>query len=234
MAKDTFCKQCLCLPLFSHTLGIIIGTKKEKKKIAHQHHSFQREEVSFSTLFPLKVWWNIGNFLHNFFKGPLMSFQLFLFWDKPTDSWILQHLSVGVSIIYAYLPAAIPLEWEWSFKMKYSMYYSWKEEFSILPFVIEVIQPLGFTWSPCRDTRVTPSHFIFCADSQDRSSNIDIKLCLGSWLRVPHDVNFWPSTFWPAVTATKIHNSVPLLSRGSAPHHWSSSGTPCFCHRLLE
>lgn len=60
--------------------------------------------------------------------------------------------------------------------MKYSVYYSWKEEFSILFSVIEVIQPLGFTWSPYRDTRVTPSHFIFCADSQDRSSNIDIKL----------------------------------------------------------
>lgn len=63
--------------------------------------------------------------------------------------------------------------------MKYSMYYSRKEEFSTLSSVIEVIQPLGFTWSPHRDPRVTLSHFIFCADSQDRSSNIDIKLCLG-------------------------------------------------------
>lgn len=63
--------------------------------------------------------------------------------------------------------------------MKYSMYYSRKEEFSILFSVIEVIQPLGFTWSPYRDTRVTPSRFIFCADSQDRSSNIDIQLRLG-------------------------------------------------------
>lgn len=60
--------------------------------------------------------------------------------------------------------------------MKYNVYYSWKEEFSILSSVIEVIQPVGFTWSPYCDTHVTQSYFIFCADSQDLGYNIDIKL----------------------------------------------------------
>lgn len=75
----------------------------------------------------------------------------------------------------------------------------WKEGFSILSSVIEVIQPLEFTWSPYYDTRLTQSYFIFCVDSQDLGYNIDIKLCLGAWLRVAHNVNFWPSTFWPRV-----------------------------------
>lgn len=94
--------------------------------------------------------------------------------------------------------------------MKNNAYYSWKEEFSILSSVIEVIQPAEFTWSPYCDTHVTQSYFIFCADSQDLGYNIDIKLCLGEWLRVVQNVNFWPSTFWPAVVTpltTKIYKS---------------------------
>lgn len=138
-----------------------------------------------------------------FLKDPLMRTEFFppLWKNHRLFGSPQRKVLVFVPVIYAYLPAASLSEWEWYFKMKYSMYYSWKEEFSILSSVIEVIQPPGFTWSPYGDARVTPSHFIFCADSQDRSSNIDIKLCLGRWLRVLHNVNFWPSTFWPAVVA---------------------------------
>lgn len=74
-----------------------------------------------------------------------------------------------------------------------------KRNFYPLLSVIEVIQPLEFTWSPYCDARLTQSYFIFCVDSQDLGYNIDIKLCLGAWRRVVQNVNFWPSTFWPEV-----------------------------------
>lgn len=45
-AKNTLCKKCLWLPLFSHMLGIIMGAKKEKKTQANQSHCFQIKEVS--------------------------------------------------------------------------------------------------------------------------------------------------------------------------------------------
>lgn len=88
---------CVC-PCFHTLFRDHYRYQQGKKKLAHQHHSFQREEVSFSILFPLKVWWNIGNFLHNFLKVHwVFSFfilrQTHRFLDSPASKcWCFNNL----------------------------------------------------------------------------------------------------------------------------------------------
>lgn len=52
IAKTTFCKKSLCLPLFSHTLGIIICTKK--KTTSQLKSPFSNKESFLPILLPLK------------------------------------------------------------------------------------------------------------------------------------------------------------------------------------
>ena len=79
-AKNTFCEECLCLPLSSHTFGTIVRMKK-KKKLANQNNNFQIKEVSCAVLLPLKVRWNIGDLLHYFLKIHWWVLSFLILWQ---------------------------------------------------------------------------------------------------------------------------------------------------------
>lgn len=110
-------------------------------------------------------------------NGPLMNSKHVYFVTNPQT--ILQHLRFWCFDNLRLFTCCCSPRMEEIIQYEIQHVLLLKRGISILSSVIEVIQPPGFTWSPHHDTRVTPSHFIFCGDSQDRGSTVDIKLCLG-------------------------------------------------------
>lgn len=78
IAENTFCKKCQCLPLFSHTWGIIICLKK---KLSNQNNNFQIKEVSCPVLLPLNIWWNLENLLRYFLKAHWWVLSFLILWQ---------------------------------------------------------------------------------------------------------------------------------------------------------